>query len=54
MKQFVDQNFKTLGQLAVPELNLDNEASKLCQGTKMDVEVIERVNENMQYMKREE
>ena len=36
------------------ELNMEREAAKVCEGTKIDAEVIQKVNANAQCMKKEE
>ena len=54
IRQFVDANFKTLGTLATPPRTLDDEMLKKCDGVKFDIEVIELINVNSQYMKYEE
>ena len=54
IRQFVEANFKTLGTLATPPRTLDEEMLKKCDGVKFDIEVIELINVNSQYMKYEE
>jgi hypothetical protein len=40
IRQFVETNFKTFGSLAVPTKALDSEIAKMCDGVKLDIEVI--------------
>ena len=54
IKQFVEANFKTLGTLANPTRVLDPEMMRKCDGVKFDIEVIELINVNNEYMKPEE
>ncbi len=54
IKQFVEANCKTLGTLAAPSRVLDPEMLKKCEGVKFDIEVIELMNLNNEYMKAEE
>jgi hypothetical protein len=54
IKQFVDSNCKSLGSLASPSRVLDEEMQKKCEGVKFDLEVIELLNVNTDYMKLEE
>lgn len=54
LRQFVEANCKSLGMLANPMRTLDPEFSKKCEGVKFDVEVIELMDINNEYMKVEE
>ena len=50
----MEANFKTLGTLANPTRVLDLEMMRKCDGVKFDIEVIELINVNNEYMKPEE
>ena len=50
VKTFVDANCRTEGALAVPLRILDDETAKLCDGVRLDMDVIETINRKKKYM----
>lgn len=50
----MEANCKTLGILAAPSKVLDPELERKCEGVKFDIEVIELMNINNEYMKPDE
>jgi len=53
-KQFIEANCKTLGSLASPQSYLEGGVAEKVEGLKFDIEVIEAMNRNQEYMKAEE
>ena len=54
VKTFVDANCRTEGALAVPLRILDDETAKVCDGVKLDMDVIEIINRKKKNMQVDE